>query len=142
MSKVKLLIILMVIPALTFAQQTAKMNGPVISVADTLSLGEINLDELTDENGKVQIKVKNEGTSPLILRNVTGCCGTNIKEWPKAPILPGKDGIIKIEFRTEPRAQVISRTVTIESNAVNRKIVKVAITGVVLVKQKSNEITL
>jgi len=132
-------------PILLIAQTgkgVAKNDGPLISVPDTISLGEIFVNELNDEHGKVQVKVSNVGNKPLILKNVTGCCGTNIKAWPKAPILPGKDALIYVEFRTEPRPQGISRTITIESNAVNSKVVKVSIAGVVIEKRSSNEIDL
>lgn len=121
----------------------AQNKGAIVSVKpDTVRLGEIQLSDLSDDNGKVQITVVNDGKQPLILNEVTGCCGTNIKEWPKAPILPGKTGVIKVEFRIEPRLQVISRTVTIKSNATNSKVVKVPIEGLVIEDKKANEIKL
>jgi hypothetical protein len=120
----------------------ALKEGPVISVPDTINLGEIDVNSLSDDFGKIQIKVSNTGTKPLILKNVTGCCGTNIKTWPKAPILPQKEGVISVEFRTEFRPQRISRTVTIESNSSVNKLIKIAIVGVVIEKKEKNEITL
>jgi len=121
----------------------AQNKGVIISTKpDTVKLGEININNLSDENGKVQIIVLNTGNQPLILNEVTGCCGTNIKEWPKAPILPGKSGVIKVEFRIEPRPQIISRTVTIKSNASNFKVLKVPIEGLVIEDKKANEIKL
>lgn len=122
---------------------SAQNSGSFISTKpDTVKLGEIGLNDLSDENGKVQIMVVNTGNQPLILNEVTGCCGTNIKEWPKAPILPNKSGLIKVEFRIEPRPQVISRTVTIKSNATNSKILKVPIEGVIIESKAKNEIKL
>lgn len=132
-------------PMFLFAQDvknSAKKDGPIISVLDTVNLGEIFVSDLSDEHGKIQVKVSNIGNKPLILKNVAGCCGTNIKSWPKTPILPGKNALIYVEFRTEPRPQRISRTITVESNATNGKIVKVAITGVVIEKKSRNEISL
>lgn len=130
---------LIIINSTLFAQN----KGAIITTKpDTVKLGEIKLNDLTDENGKVQIVVLNTGTQPLILNEVTGCCGTNIKEWPKAPILPNKSGIIKVEFRIEPRPQMISRTVTIKSNASNSKVVKVPIEGIVIASKAKNEIEL
>jgi len=121
----------------------AQNKGAIITTKpDTVKLGEIKLNDLTDENGKVQIVVMNDGTLPLILNEVTGCCGTNIKEWTKAPILPNKSGIIKVEFRIEPRPQMISRTVTIKSNATNSKVLKVPIEGMVIASKAKNEIEL
>ena len=145
MKSVYLFLLVFCFPILSIAQEgkgSAKMDGPLISVTDTISLGEIFVNDLTDEHGRIQVKVSNKGNRPLILKNVTGCCGTNVKSWPKAPILPGKDALIYVEFRTEPRPQKISRTITVESNATNNKVVKVAITGVVIEKRGFNEISL
>lgn len=121
--------------------QTLKHKGPAIALQpDTLNMGELYIDEIDANSGKVEIWVKNSGSSPLILRSVKGCCGTNVKSWPKAPILPGKKGAIKVEFRIEPKMQRISRTVTIVSNALNKPQVKVPIVGVVVRRKSRNEI--
>jgi len=110
--------------------------------ADTLILGEIYLDDLSSEHGVLLIKLTNSGTKPLLMRNVTGCCGTNIKSWSKAPILPGKQSEIRVEFRIEPKPQRISRTVTIESNALGKPIAKLHIVGLVIQRRQANELVL
>ncbi len=118
-------------------------KGDVIKVsADTLNLGEIYLDDLSSEHGIVLIKLTNSGKQPLLIRNVTGCCGTNIKSWPKAPVLPGKQSEIRVEFRIEPKPQRISRTVTIESNAQGKPVAKFHIVGVVIQRRQPNELVL
>lgn len=139
-----LILFVLLYPLLGLAQQNqqVKIDGPILAVVDTLNLGEIFLDELSDKHGKIQIKFQNNGNKPLILKNVAGCCGTTVKEWTKAPILPNKEGSINVEFRTEPRPQKISRTITIESNAANQKVVKVYIVGLVIERKNSKEITL
>lgn len=145
MKSVYIFLLALCFPILSIAQEakgTVKKDGPIILVSDTISLGEIFVNDLSDEHGKINVKITNIGNKPLILKNVTGCCGTNVKSWPKAPILPGKDAMILVEFRTEPRPQKISRTITVESNASNNKVVKVAITGVVIEKRGTNEISL
>lgn len=114
----------------------------IVTTPDTVNIGEIAYTELNENSGKLEIKVINNGNAPLILNTVEGCCGTNIKEWPKAPILPSKSAIIKVEFRIEPRPQVINRTVTIKSNASNAKVLKVLINGVVIEPSAKNEIKL
>jgi len=138
----RIILTLSVLLALAFSV-SAQNKGAFITIKpDTVCIGEIGLNELSDENGKVQILVYNTGSLPLLINEVTGCCGTNIKEWPKAPVLPGKSGVVKVEFRIEPRPQVISRTVTIKSNASNAKLVKVPIEGVVIESTRRNEIKL
>jgi len=133
---------LLLIVAATFSISAQNKGAYITTKPDTVRLGEIGLNDLSNENGKVQITIVNTGSLPLILNEVTGCCGTNIMEWPKAPILPGKSGLIKVEFRIEPRPQVISRTVTIKSNAENSKIIKVPIEGVIIESVSKNEIKL
>jgi len=138
----RILFSLVFITAATLSVSAQNKGAFINTKPDTVKLGEIGLNDLSDENGKVQILVVNTGNQPLILNEVTGCCGTNIKEWPKAPILPGKSGLIKVEFRIEPRPQVISRTVTIKSNATNSKIIKIPIEGVIIESTAKNEIKL
>jgi hypothetical protein len=120
----------------------SKMGAYIVTKPDTVNIGDIPLNDLSQDQGKVHITLLNSGNQPLILNEVTGCCGTNIMEWPKAPILPGKTGIIKVEFRIEPRYQVISRSVTIKSNASNSKLIKVPIIGSIIESVGKNEIKL
>jgi hypothetical protein len=138
----RILFSLVILVVATFSASGQNKGAFITTKPDTVKLGEITLNDLSNENGKVQISVVNTGNQPLILNEVTGCCGTNIMEWPKAPILPSKTGLIKVEFRIEPRPQVISRTVTIKSNATNFKIIKVPITGVIVESTSKNEIKL
>ena len=138
----RIILAISVVIAITLSLSAQNKGAFITTKPDTVKLGEIGLNDLSDANGKVQISVINTGSLPLILNEVTGCCGTNINEWPKAPILPGKSGIIKVEFRIEPRPQVISRTVTIKSNASNSKILKVPIEGLVIESTAKNEIKL
>jgi len=136
---ITLIILIVAFKSIAFTQN----SGAFITTSpDTVNIGEIAYTELNENHGKVEIKVLNQGNAPLILNEVAGCCGTNIKEWPKAPILPGKSGLIKVEFRIEPRPQVVSRTVTIKSNASNAKVLKVPIQGVIIEPRAKNEITL
>ncbi len=139
----KFLIFTSIIFAVTLSISAQNTNGAfIVTNPDTVQLGEIGLNDLSNDNGKIEITVINKGNLPLILNDVTGCCGTNIKEWPKAPILPGKTGLITVEFRIEPRPQVISRTITIKSNAVNSKVLKVSINGLIIESKSKNEIKL
>lgn len=59
----------------------------------------------------------NTGKSPLILTNVVASCGCTTPEWPKAPILPGKKGAIKVTYDPLNRPGPIDKTITVSSNA-------------------------
>ena len=105
-----------------------------------VQLGDIELRKIDDNTGRVAIQVFNDGKAPLILQMVSGCCGTDIKEYTKAPILPGKSGEIQVYFRVEPKLQAISRTVTILSNATNAKETQVHIKGTVVKNKEQGRI--
>lgn len=82
-------------------------------------LGKISMSDL--EPVKLDVKFTNEGDEPLVLSHVRGCCGTRIKEYPQKPILPGEEGVIKVEFRLAPRPHKVSRVVTVTCNDTNNK---------------------
>jgi hypothetical protein len=77
-------------------------------------LGSLNVQDL--QLFKFEIEFVNKGDAPLLVSQVRGCCGTRITEWTTEPVMPGKKGLIKIEFRLNPHPQTISRTLTVLSN--------------------------
>ena len=81
---------------------------------DHYDYGTIYLDDMPET--KLDIKFSNTGDEPLILSQVRACCGTRVTEWPREPIMPGEEGLIKIEFRLAPRPHRINRTVIATSN--------------------------
>ncbi|MCB0699338.1 MAG: DUF1573 domain-containing protein [Chitinophagales bacterium] len=64
-------------------------------------------------------KFKNVGKEPLIIQAATASCGCTVPTWPKAPILPGKTGEIKVVYNTQGRVGPINKEIFIQSNAVN-----------------------
>jgi hypothetical protein len=142
-----ILALILVIPILLVAQPNnndeLKKKGSFIRFEPAeVDLGKIPMNSVTDETGTIEIVIHNDGTKPLILQQVTACCGTTVKEWPKQPILPEHSGTIKVYFRVESRPQRISRTVTVNSNAANGNSQKIAILGEVVVPNAKNEIQL
>lgn len=142
-----ILTLLFALPFLAISQPNnndeLKTKGPFLRFEPSeVNMGKIPMNSVTDESGNTEISVFNDGSKPLILQQVTACCGTTVKEWPKQPILPGKSEKIKISFRVEPRPSRISRTVTVTSNALNGSSQKVSILGEVVVPAATNEINL
>jgi len=98
-----------------FSQEKSEVNRPQLTFdKPNHKYGTVFVDEMPDT--KLDIKFSNTGNEPLILSGVRACCGTRVTEWPREPIMPGEEGVIKIEFRLAPRAQRISRTVTASYN--------------------------
>jgi hypothetical protein len=147
MKKIFFLILSFCLTLSGLAQQNGneelKKNNPFIRIEPKeVNLGSIPVDKVTDELGNVEITVHNDGSKPLILNQVTACCGTRVNEWPNQPIVPGGKGTIKVYFRVGTHAHRISRTVTINSNAANGNTVKVPILGEVVLPPDPKEIKL
>lgn len=68
------------------------------------------------DNGTYEFKFKNIGKEPLIISGARGSCGCTVPSWPKEPIMPGANGVIKVTYDTQ-RVGVFTKTVTINSNA-------------------------
>lgn len=64
-------------------------------------------------------KFKNTGNEPLIIQTASASCGCTVPSWPKQPILPGKEGELKVEYNTQGRVGPINKDIYIMSNAVN-----------------------
>jgi hypothetical protein len=147
MKRLILLILLFSSSAALFAQQPTdeelKKKGPYLRFEPSeINLGSIATNEVTDDMGNVEIEFYNDGVQPLILNQVSGCCGTRINDWTKKPIAPGQKGVIKIWFRVNPHPHRISRTITVQSNAINGSSKKVAVLGEVVIPTSENEIQL
>lgn len=138
-----LLIALLPVSGLYAQQPNSQVNGAIIvTLPDTINLGEVYLDEVNNDLGRVQFSIRNAGARPLILNKVSGCCGTNVKQWTHAPILPGKESTVKVEFYPEFKVQTIHRQITIESNATNARKKIVHIVGIITQRKQGTEIVL
>lgn len=133
--KIKMLILNCLV--LVFTCITVKAQ--VIASTDPASNAEIKFDKLVHDYGSVnqgadgncEFKFTNTGTEPLVLSNVTTSCGCTVPSWPKEPILPGKTGIIKVNYTKMNSVGTISKQITVISNAKNGTIV-LSIKGSVL----------
>jgi len=92
-----------------------RANGPALQFAqDQIDFGTVFTDKMPEF--KYSIEFTNTGNAPLFLNAVRACCGTRVISWPQEPVMPGQKGVVEIEFRLAPRAQRVSRTVTVTSN--------------------------
>lgn len=97
----------------------------VFSVVNAQDNAQIKVDELTYNFGNISetdgptshvFKVRNTGTSPLVITRVTASCGCAQPEWSKEPIAPGKTGDLKVTFNPKGRPGPFYKTVSIYSN--------------------------
>ncbi len=75
-----------------------------------------------NDNGECEFQFKNTGKADLILTNCRSSCGCTVPEWPRDPIAPGKKAVIKVKYNTS-RLGVINKSITVESNATNNRVV-------------------
>ncbi|WP_369818100.1 DUF1573 domain-containing protein [Pedobacter sp. R20-19] len=92
--------------------------------------------EKIDQGEKVthEFKFKNTGKSPLIISNATATCGCTVPVVPTEPILPGKEGVIKVVFNSAGKEGMQDKVITVNSNA-NPAISTVHLVGDVRVKK-------
>lgn len=58
----------------------------------------------------------NTGNAPLIISNVKTSCGCTAGDFPREPIAPGKDGIIKATYDSKGHHGFQTRTLTVIAN--------------------------
>lgn len=58
----------------------------------------------------------NEGDAPLIITRVQASCGCTTPDYTKEPILPGKTGVIKVNYSTTGRPGAFDKKVTVFTN--------------------------
>lgn len=114
----------------TLAQSShpsGKLKGPVI----TLNTEDIDYGTIKQgADGDRQFTVKNTGTEPLLLSGCLGSCGCTVPKCDTAPIPPGKTSVVNVHYDTG-RPGPFTKTVTVNSNAVNAPTKVVTIHGVV-----------
>lgn len=62
----------------------------------------------------------NTGKTPLIIKDAQGTCGCTIPTYSKEPILPGKSGVIEVNFDSSNFEGVKNKSVKLVVNTVNK----------------------
>ncbi len=110
MKKLGLLLAVFAFGAISYAQ------GPKIEFkTETIDYGTV---EKGKDNGVRVFEFKNVGDAPLVITDVKTSCGCTVPSKPKEPIMPGKTGEIEVKYNMNPGP--INKSVTVESNAVNK----------------------
>ena len=63
-------------------------------------------------------KFKNIGKSPLIISSATATCGCTVPEYPKEPVAPGADGVIRVVFNSAGKPGMQNKIVSITANTI------------------------
>lgn len=96
------------------------------SVLTAFSQAVIHFDTRVHDFGNIQevngavaydFEFVNQGTAPILIKNVESSCGCTSPEWTKQPVLPGKKGFVKATFNPKDRPGFFDKTITVYSNA-------------------------
>lgn len=121
------LILILLLNLFSFGQ-----DGPKIEFKEeTINYGEVV--KGVDDGTRV-FEFTNTGNAPLIITNVSSTCGCTVPTKPSSPIQPGQSDKIIVKYNMNPGP--ISKTITVESNAVNKPngVVPLRIKGTVVAK--------
>ena len=61
-------------------------------------------------------KFKNVGNAPLLIVKAKATCGCTVPSYPKAPIAPGKSGVINVKYSAIGRPGAFNKSVKITTN--------------------------
>ncbi|MDM1397467.1 DUF1573 domain-containing protein [Myroides odoratimimus] len=112
MKNILALLVLVLTSAVTFAQK-----GPKIEFKEENNTIDYGTVVRGKDNGVRTFEFTNVGDEPLIITAVRSTCGCTVPSKPEEPILPGQKSKIDVQYNMAPGK--ISRTITVESNAVN-----------------------
>ncbi|NJM79041.1 MAG: DUF1573 domain-containing protein [Flavobacterium sp.] len=116
-----------------FSLSSFGQDGPKIEFkTETINYGDVVKGE---DDGVCIFEFTNTGNAPLIISSVNSSCGCTVADKPSEPIMPGKSDKITVKYNMNPGP--ISKTITVESNAVNKPngVVPLRIKGTVIVKE-------
>lgn len=70
-------------------------------------------------------RFKNNGNADLLIASASASCGCVVTEFPKNPVPPGEERMIRVLFDTEGRSGFQDKTVTLIANTIpNSKTLK------------------
>ena len=112
--------------------QDSLAQTSVLMIDSVYDFGNINEGDIAE----FSFRFKNTGKKPLIVSNTSASCGCTVPEKPEEPIMPGKEGFIKVKFNSSRREGEMHKQVTVVSNA-NPAFPKLILKGNVTPKEKS-----
>jgi hypothetical protein len=111
--------------AALFISVASMAQAPAEAATDSIVFNKLEHDYGTIEqgaNGETNFKFTNKGQTPIVLSNVKASCGCTTPEWPRNPILPGEEGVIKVKYNTSI-VGAFNKSITVSSNAKNSNVV-------------------
>ena len=106
----------------TTAVETVSMaseTAPADAAAFKFEKESFDFGQITDgEKVSYDFKFTNIGKSPLIITSATATCGCTVPDFPKEPVAPGAEGVIKVVFDSTGKLGMQNKVITITANTV------------------------
>lgn len=79
---------------------------------------EHNFGKINEESGVATytFSFTNEGNAPLLINNAQASCGCTTPDWTKEPVLPGKKGMVQVQYNPANRPGPFTKGITISTN--------------------------
>ncbi len=101
--------------SVTTAPEVASADAPAFKfVKETFDFGQITDGEKVSHD----FKFTNIGKSPLIITSATATCGCTVPDYPKEPVAPGAEAVIRVVFDSSGKLGMQNKVVTITANTV------------------------
>ncbi|WP_411274920.1 DUF1573 domain-containing protein [Daejeonella sp.] len=96
---------------------TASESAPADAAAFKFEKESFDFGQITDgEKVSYDFKFTNIGKSPLIITSATATCGCTVPDYPKEPVAPGAEAVIKVVFDSAGKLGMQNKVVTITAN--------------------------
>ena len=101
---------------------------------DASTLPNIEFEEEIHDFGKIiegetvsySFKFKNTGKSDLIIADVSTSCGCTVPSYPKTPVKPGQEGVVKVAFNSAGKRGYQAKNIVVVSNTQpNTKMIRI-----------------
>jgi Protein of unknown function (DUF1573) len=95
------------------------VGGSSLAFGQSIKVDKTTLDYGTVKKGADGVRyftISNTGKKPLIITKAEAGCGCTTPEWPKAPIMPGKNAKLKVGYDTATKIGPFNKNIDIFSN--------------------------
>ena len=133
MKKIYILIVAVLSLLTSHTGQAQEKIGTSLEIDKTIhNFGDILLD-----SGPVSctFTIKNIGSKPAVIYNVTSSCGCTDVSWTKEPLMPGKTGKISVTYSNDEGAYPFDKSLTVYVSDVKKPVI-LKVRGASVAKKK------
>lgn len=134
----KLMIVMLVFLGIQLAkaQEEAVKTGPVMEFKEKL----YNFGTIAQGDTVLHTFVfENVGTEPLKILSARGSCGCTVPKYSEEAIAPGAKGEVQVRFDSSGKMGNQNKTVTLITNATDKKPIVLTIRGVIAARTTDGE---